>query len=96
MNHTDKIYVIKRGNCTFLTKALNVYASNASALVIVNNDNQLETPSSGIGIDASINISSIERNAVASLPVILVSNVSWRSLTSCSMYSSEANPCKVR
>jgi hypothetical protein len=62
-----KLYVVVRGECTFLEKALAARAMNATALAIVNNEDKLESVASGFGIDKSIktyHVEAVEKVAV--------------------------------
>ena len=47
LNYERKVVVVRRGECSFLTKALNAKKFNASALIIVNTEDILEPPASG-------------------------------------------------
>lgn len=69
------ILVVKRGGCSFLHKAHEAHRRQARALIIVNNEDRLESPSSGLGIEANVTESSV--TAVASVTVVSVSNTSW-------------------
>ena len=46
-NYERKVVVVRRGECSFLTKALNAKRFNASALIIINTEDILEPPASG-------------------------------------------------
>lgn len=46
-NYERKVVVVRRGECSFLMKALNAKRFNASALIIVNTEDILEPPASG-------------------------------------------------
>lgn len=75
VNYTGKLLVVKRGNCTFLEKALNAKKQNASALLIVNSEDRLDSPASGYGIDKNVSESSVL--SLESFPVISTSNNTW-------------------
>lgn len=47
---SGKILIVRRGLCSFLEKSKLAHASNASAMVVVNSDNSLESISSGYGV----------------------------------------------
>ena len=51
---TDKAVIVLRGGCTFLDKAVQAYKANALVLIIVNNEDKLESPSSGLWIEDNI------------------------------------------
>lgn len=69
------ILVVKRGGCSFLQKAQEAHRRQARAIIIVNNEDRLESPSSGLGIEANITESSV--TAVASVTIVSVANSSW-------------------
>jgi len=79
------IFIVKRGNCSFLTKATNAKKMNAKILLIVNNVDTLESPASGHAID--IEISDNQLNYVKDLPIISTSNTTWSKF----MYNSYYN-----
>ena len=83
---TGKVLIIKRGNCTFLTKALNAWKLNASVLIIVNNEDHLDSPSSGLGVDKSITDSIVKQ--LEHFPIIAVSNTSFIKFEIAMKYSS--------
>lgn len=76
-NLTGCIYVVKRGNCSFLQKAQIALKGNATVLLIVNNEDKLNPPSSGYGIDHTVKDADLNR--VKRLPIISTSNTSWAS-----------------
>lgn len=51
---TGKMFIVQRGECTFLQKAKQVNAVGGSVIAIINNIDKLESPSSGLGIDKTI------------------------------------------
>jgi hypothetical protein len=55
-----KMFVVTRGECTFLQKSLAARASKAALLVIVNSEDKLESVTTGYGIDKSIKNKDIE------------------------------------
>ena len=75
LNLTESIYIVKRGNCSFLTKATNAKKMNAKILLIVNNVDNLESPSSGHSIDSAITDKQL--NYVKDLTIISTSNTTW-------------------
>lgn len=54
------MFIVTRGECTFLQKALSARASKAALLVIVNSEDKLESVTTGYGIDKSIKSKDIE------------------------------------
>lgn len=85
LNLTESIYIVKRGNCSFLTKATNAKKMNAKILLIVNNVDNLESPSSGHSIDSEITDKQL--NYVKDLAIISTSNTTWSKI----LYSSYNN-----
>ena len=81
---TGIILAVRRGNCSFLTKATIAHKANATALIIVNTEDRLDSPAAGLGIDH--NVTDAQVTAVASLPVITLSNTSWAKLDFTSFY----------
>lgn len=78
INYEGTVLVVQRGECTFLSKATFAKSCNASALIIVNSEDRLDAPSSGLGIDKNIT-----DNMVLSLkdfPIVALSNTSWSKL----------------
>lgn len=73
--YTNKILMVRRGNCTFLEKALNAHKWNASGLIIVNNEDRLDHPSSGLGVEK--NISEAMVLSLGQFPVLSFANTSW-------------------
>eukprot|EP01034_Spumella_vulgaris_P022410 gene22410-28534_t len=78
-DYSGKTLLIKRGECTFLVKAQNAKAMNAAGLVVVNTEDRLESPSSGLGVDKNITDAMVL--PLNSLHVVSVSNTSWIKLT---------------
>jgi hypothetical protein len=78
MDLTGKVYVVKRGHCSFLQKAQYAYKHNASALLIVNDVDRLETAASGYGINPRVTSKDVK--LVQSLPVFSVSSTAWAKL----------------
>lgn len=54
------MFVVTRGECTFLQKSLSARASKAALLVIVNSEDKLESVTTGYGIDKNIKNKDIE------------------------------------
>lgn len=79
LNYQQKAVFVRRGECSFLTKALNAKRFNASLLVIVNTDDSLEPPASGYGIDK--NISEATVLSLGNFPILSVANTTWSKLT---------------
>ena len=75
---TGKVYVVKRGHCTFLQKAQYALRYNASALLVVNNVDKLERAASGYGVDRKVKSRDVLE--VGKLPVFSVSNAAWAKL----------------
>lgn len=71
----NKIYVVKRGICTFLEKALVAHRAGAVGLVIVNTEDRVDNVASGYGIDKNVTEQAL--NEVANLAIISLSNVTW-------------------
>jgi hypothetical protein len=51
---SGKAIVVRRGNCTFLQKAKIANTGNASVLIIVNTEDRVDSPSSGLGVDKNV------------------------------------------
>lgn len=85
LNLTNKFFVIQRGNCTFLTKALAAHNANAAALIVVNNEDQIESPSSGLGVDPKVKESQVL--SLNNLAIISIANTSWAKLESTLKFS---------
>ena len=75
---TNKIYVVKRGNCTFMNKATLAAYANASVLLVVNNQDRVESFASGYGIDPTIKLPQVE--FLNKLTVAAVANSTWPKL----------------
>ena len=77
--YSGKLLVVKRGECSFLSKALmaKVYL-NATALLVVNSEDRLDSPAAGLGIDPNVTEKMVE--PVLAFPVISVANTSWAKL----------------
>lgn len=75
---TGKVFVVKRGHCTFLQKAQYALERNASALLVVNNVDKLERAASGYGVDPNVKNGDVVK--VEKLPIFGVSNTSWAKL----------------
>ena len=52
--YAGKFIIAKRGNCTFLEKALFARNNNISVLAIINTEDRLESVSSGLGQNPNI------------------------------------------
>lgn len=76
---TNQVVVVKRGSCTFLEKAVQAHKANASVLLIVNNEDRLESPSSGLFIEKNITEQMVK--SVSALSVIATSNISLAPLS---------------
>jgi hypothetical protein len=75
---TDAILVVRRGNCTFLEKAVEADRQHARAVIIVNNEDRVESPSSGLGIDANVS-EPVVVGLNSRITVISVANTTWES-----------------
>ena len=75
---SNKIYVVKRGNCTFMTKATLAAYANASVLLVINNQDRVESFASGYGIDPNIKLPQVE--FLNKLAVAAVANSTWPKL----------------
>jgi len=75
---TDKIYVVKRGNCTFMHKATLAAYANASTLLIINNQDRIESFASGYGIDPNIKLPQVD--FLNKITVAAVANSTWPKL----------------
>lgn len=72
---TGKMYVVMRGECTFLEKGHVAVAANATALAIINTEDVLESASSGYGIDKSIKLENVLQTE--KVAVISLANTTW-------------------
>ncbi len=77
-NLSGKIYAVRRGECTYLEKALFAAERNASGLLIINHSDRIDAPASGLGIDPRVTQGMIDR--LAGLPIFSMSNTSWAKL----------------
>jgi len=77
-NLTNIVYAVRRGECTYLEKADYAARKNASALLIINHLDKIDSPSSGLGIDPAITQRQVDR--VHGLPIFSMSNTSWPKL----------------
>lgn len=68
----------QRGNCTFLTKALVAKEHNAGGLILVNTEDRLDSPSSGLGVDRNITEAVVA--SLSQLTVAGMANTSWLPL----------------
>jgi hypothetical protein len=78
VNYHGSVVAVMRGNCTFLQKAHNARNGNASALIIVNSEDRLESPSSGLGVDKNITDGMV--TTLNSFSILTFSNTSWAKL----------------
>ena len=78
-NLSNIVYAVRRGECTYLDKADWASRRNASALLIINNLDRIDSPSSGLGIDPEITQKQVDR--VKALPIFSMSNTSWPKLS---------------
>ena len=85
-DYSGTILVTLRGNCTFLTKATNAMKNNATAVVIVNTEDRLESPASGLGIDKNVTDRMVL--ALDKFPVLSFTNTSWSKIQFAMNFSS--------
>lgn len=78
LNYQGSILAVKRGNCSFLIKAQNAKRFHAAGVIMVNNEDRLESPASGLGIDKNITESSVL--ALKDFPIMTFSNTSWAKI----------------
>ena len=78
LNYERKTIIVRRGQCSFLTKALNAKRFNASALIIVNTEDTLEPPASGYGIDKNVTEASVL--SLGNFPILSCANTTWAKL----------------
>jgi hypothetical protein len=78
IDYHGSVVAVLRGNCTFLTKATNAKNFNASALIVVNTEDRLESPSSGLGVDKNITDGMVL--ALGNFPVLTFANTTWPKL----------------
>ena len=78
VDYQGSMIAVMRGNCSFLAKALNAKRFNAGGIIMVNNEDRLESPASGLGIDK--NISEALVLSLKSFPIITFANTSWSKL----------------
>jgi hypothetical protein len=74
-DYSGKILFVERGKCTFLIKAQYALRTNATALIVVNNEDRIDSPSSGLGVDRSITYDMV-KSINEKLSVLSVSNTS--------------------
>ena len=77
-NFQRRVVLVYRGNCPFVEKALNMLRQNASAMIIINTEDKVESPSSGLGIFNNITEKSLI--PLKEFAVISVSNTSGEAL----------------
>jgi hypothetical protein len=77
-NYEGNVVLIKRGECTFLAKAKIAKDANASALLVVNNVDRLESPASGLGVDKNITDAMVL--SLGNFPVLSLANTTWSKL----------------
>jgi hypothetical protein len=77
-NYHKQFVLAMRGNCTFLEKALNALSNNATGMIVVNTEDKLESPASGVGIDRNITEEMVQ--PLANFPLVSISNTSWEPL----------------
>jgi hypothetical protein len=75
VDYTGYVVAVMRGNCSFLEKALTAQRRRAAGIIIVNSEDKLENPSSGLGVDRAVKEETVL--GLAEFPVIAVANTSW-------------------
>jgi hypothetical protein len=80
VNYHQRMVVVKRGICPFVEKAITAFRHNASGIIIINTEDKIESPSSGIGIYPNITEAMIV--PLKSFSVLSVANASGPSLIS--------------
>jgi PA domain len=86
----NKIIIVKRGECSFLQKAMMVQQAGATGLIIVNNEDRLDNIASGFGIEPSVTEGMV--NKVSKLSIISLSNTSWIPLVQAAKNSVNGSP----
>lgn len=89
-NYHQRLVLVKRGLCPFVEKALNAFHHNASGIIVVNSEDKLESPSSGIGIYRNITEESLA--PLKSFPVVSVSNNSGEALYYAAKFHDNQSP----
>jgi hypothetical protein len=74
-DYSGKILFVERGKCTFLTKAQYALSTNATAMIVVNNEDRIDSPSSGLGVDRSITYDMV-KTINEKLSILSISNIS--------------------
>ena len=90
--------IVQRGNCTVFQKAVAAKQFNASVLIVVNNDNNLETFASGFGAEGST-ITEEDVDTLKNLTIITIStrlSPNWRSQKSLQTIHRRHNLSKYR
>lgn len=78
VDFSGKTVIMRRGNCTFLSKAQYAKRLNAAGLILINTEDRLESPSSGLGVDKNITAAVVEQ--LNDLYVIGMANTSWAKI----------------
>ena len=79
IDYQGSVIAVMRGNCTFLAKALNAKRFNAGGIIIVNNEDRLESPASGLGVDKNITEAAVL--SLNKFPVLALANTTWAKLS---------------
>jgi hypothetical protein len=80
INYHKRMVVVKRGICPFVEKALNAFRHNASGVIVINSEDKIESPSSGVGIFPNITDAMLQ--PLKSFSVLAVANTSGEALIS--------------
>lgn len=79
-NYTGKVLFVERGTCTFLTKAQYALSTNATAMIVINNEDRIDSPSSGLGVDRSVTYDMV-KIINEKLSIISLSNTSLAKIS---------------
>ncbi len=88
VDYSGKTLLVRRGECTFLAKAQVARALNAAGLLIVNSEDRLESPSSGLGVDRNVTEAMVL--PLNDLFLVSTSNTTWAKLRSAVQFSNGA------
>eukprot|EP01038_Epipyxis_sp_PR26KG_P008518 gene8518-11515_t len=84
-NYTNNILLVERGNCTFLEKSILAKKNGAIGLIIANNEDRLDSPSSGLGVDKNISEKTVL--SLDNFPTLSLSNTSLPKLLFASKFN---------
>ncbi|RYH31675.1 hypothetical protein EON65_02185 [archaeon] len=92
-DYTGHFVVARRGNCTFLSKAQTAFQHGAQGLIIINSEDKLDSPASGLGIDGNITEAMVK--ALDSFVVLGMSNTTWEALSRAVQYAENHLPAHI-